>query len=270
MKMIVLVDNIGSDEFPCEWGLSIFIENNGVRWLLDAGQSDLFVRNAKTLGLDLALVDHAVLSHAHYDHADGFKYFLDINSRADFLVAADAGECCWKIKDGRWKYIGIAKGLLAQAGTRVKRVACMEQIEEGVYILPHAAAGLEKVGQAEQMYLRDGEKSRPDDFSHELSLVFETPHGLVVFNSCSHAGADVIVQEVTEALPGNPLFALVGGCHLYNKTEEQVRAFAGRLVDTGVEYLCTGHCTGEAAFSVLRDKMGSKAVQFHTGLVMEF
>ena len=92
----------------------------------------------------------------------------------------------------------------------------------------------------------------------------------MVFNSCSHAGADIIVREVMEALPRRPLYALVGGFHLYNKTEDHVRAFVRRMEATGVKKLCTGHCTGEAAFEILREEMGSKAVQFHTGFTMEF
>ena len=270
MKMTVLVDNLGTEELPGEWGLSLCIEQNGMRWLLDAGQSDLYLRNARALGIDLTLVDHAVLSHAHYDHADGLMSFLALNDRADLLVAAGAGERCWKIKDGHWKYIGIAKGLLAKAGGRLRRFSAMTQVEEGVYVLPHAAAGLEKAGLAEQMYLRDGDDARPDDFSHEQSLVFETSRGLVAFNSCSHAGAAVSVREVREALPGRPLLALVGGFHLYNKTPEQVRAFAARLAGTGVETLCTGHCTGEAAFGMLKELLGERVVQFRTGLVLEF
>ena len=66
------------------------------------------------------------------------------------------------------------------------------------------------------------------------------------------------------------VLALVGGFHLYNKTPEQVRAFVARLADTGVETLCTGHCTGEAAFGMLRELLGGRVVQFRTGLVLEF
>ena len=37
MKMTVLVDNIGTEALPGEWGLSLYIEHRGLRWLLDAG-----------------------------------------------------------------------------------------------------------------------------------------------------------------------------------------------------------------------------------------
>ncbi|MBR5734976.1 MAG: MBL fold metallo-hydrolase [Desulfovibrionaceae bacterium] len=270
MKMTVLVDNAGTETLPGEWGLSIHIESNGQRFLLDAGQSDLYQKNAGALGIDLSLVDHAVLSHAHHDHANGFASFFEVNSKADLWVSASCGENCWKRKDGGWKYIGIAPGILAKAESRLRRARGMEQVEEGVFLLPHAMPGFGGAGLAEGMFLREGEGFRPDDFCHEQSLVFDLPSGLVLFNSCSHAGADRIVREAAEHFPGRRLHAMIGGFHLCNKSAEQVRDFARRLRDTGVEAVCTGHCTGAQAFAVLKEELGDRAAQFCTGFTMEF
>ena len=70
MRITVLTDNIGRDGLTGEWGLSFYIEYHGRKLILDAGQSGIFAENADKLGLSLADVDYAVLSHAHYDHAD--------------------------------------------------------------------------------------------------------------------------------------------------------------------------------------------------------
>lgn len=78
MKATVLADNIPQGELRGEWGLSIYIEYQGRNILLDTGASDLFLRNAGKLGKDIAKADYAVLSHAHYDHADGMRVFLNI------------------------------------------------------------------------------------------------------------------------------------------------------------------------------------------------
>ena len=85
MKATVIVDNIGNI-YPGEWGLCIYIENNGKNILLDAGSSNLFIDNAKKLNLNLQAVDYGVLSHAHYDHANGIPAFLDLNKNAMFNV----------------------------------------------------------------------------------------------------------------------------------------------------------------------------------------
>lgn len=65
MRATVVVDNIGTDAMPGEWGLCVYIEYGDKVILLDAGASALFQENAQKLGLDLGRVDCGVLSHAH-------------------------------------------------------------------------------------------------------------------------------------------------------------------------------------------------------------
>ncbi len=66
-------------------------------------------------------------------------------------------------------------------------------VADGIRLLAHSTPGLEKLGRMEKMYLRQGfMRYISDDFRHEHSLVFEMGDGVVVFNSCSHAGAILI------------------------------------------------------------------------------
>ena len=46
LKVTVLSENTGCEKCPGEHGLSLYIENEGHRILLDAGQSPLFAENA--------------------------------------------------------------------------------------------------------------------------------------------------------------------------------------------------------------------------------
>ena len=71
MKAKVLVDNITKNQWRAEWGLSIYIEYNGHRILLDTGTTEAFAENADQMGVRLEDVEFGVLSHAHYDHSDG-------------------------------------------------------------------------------------------------------------------------------------------------------------------------------------------------------
>lgn len=270
MKITVLSDNKDGCGLKGEWGLSFYIEYRDRIVLLDAGLSGLFAENADRLGLDLEAVDYAVLSHAHDDHANGFPTFFECNDHARLYVAAGCDENCYDKKGLFYKYAGIPHGIMTEHADRIIKAEPDMYIDDGIRLLGHSTPGLERQGLIEKMYLRQGfMRFEPDDFRHEQSLIFELDDGIAVFNSCSHAGADVIINEAMKAYPGKKICAMCGGFHLFNKSEDWVRAFARRVGETGVESIYTGHCTGEKAMTILVEELGDKVHQFSTGLVFE-
>ena len=82
LTITVLVENSDGEGLCGEHGLSLYIEYEGRRYLLDAGATGLFAENAAKLGLSLAEVEAAFLSHAHYDHAGGLPRFFAENAHA--------------------------------------------------------------------------------------------------------------------------------------------------------------------------------------------
>lgn len=266
----VLSDNKASGELKGEWGLSVAIKCPGTNILLDAGASELFAANAEKLGISIVDMDYAVLSHAHYDHARGMKKFFALNSKADFYLRESAEANCYARKFIFTKYIGLPRHIAAQYADRIRYVSGDFCLCEDVYLIPHHTPGLEKIGEREKMLLKTPGGWKYDDFSHEQSLVFDTVKGLVIFNSCSHGGAANIINEVSAVFPGKSVCGLIGGFHLFNKTDEEVRAFAKEVRSTGISYVCTGHCTKDRAYKILREELGDTIRQLRVGMVMEF
>ena len=269
MRITVLIDNIANGECAGEWGLSYYIEYNSCRILLDAGASGKILENAKVCGIDLAEVDLAVLSHAHYDHADGLSAFLDINDSALVYLRAGSKENCYGEDERGLRYIGIAPGFLHKYRNRLAYVSGDYHLREGVYLIPHKTEHLDRIGEKEGLLVKNGPDLVPDDFAHEQSLVFETEKGLVVFNSCSHGGVDNIIREINDVFPEKRIYMYLGGMHLFRNTEEEVRALAGRLSGCGVDRIITGHCTGQRAFEILHEELGDGVEQMYAGMVTE-
>ncbi len=267
-RLTVIVDNISGEGLPGEWGLSILAEYGDKKILADVGASGLFASNLKKLGYDIRDIDYAVLSHAHYDHANGMPLFFRSNSKAKFYVRDAVRENCYKKKYFFKKYIGIPRHVLTDYADRIEYVSGDCELCEGVYLVPHKTPGLSRTGERELMYRRVDRKWIPDDFSHEQSLILDTDKGLVVINSCSHGGAVNIINEIRSTFPDKHLYGLIGGFHLFNKSDEEIRDVAEAIKGTGIEYVCTGHCTKDRAYGILKEVLGERLEQLRVGLVM--
>ncbi|HEX2988801.1 MAG TPA: MBL fold metallo-hydrolase, partial [Chloroflexota bacterium] len=77
IKITTLAENTAAKMgVLAEHGLSMLVEVDDLCLLLDTGQTDTVVRNARVLGVDLSRVQHIVLSHGHSDHTGGLLRVL--------------------------------------------------------------------------------------------------------------------------------------------------------------------------------------------------
>ena len=269
-RITVIVDNIPNMGIEGEWGLSILVEYADKMILVDTGASDLFLKNLERLGIDVKDIDYAVLSHAHYDHANGIPAFFANNSKAKFYFRNGIAEDCYAKKFFFRKYIGIPKNVLHDYPDRIETVSGDHKIIDGVYLIPHKTKGLSAIGKREMMYRLTDNGWMPDDFAHEQSLVLDTDKGLVIINSCSHGGAANIINEVQTTFPEKHVYGLIGGFHLFNKPNNEIRELAKKIKNTGIQYVCTGHCTKKRAYSILEEELGDKLEQMKVGYQIDF
>lgn len=121
MRIINLIENTeGRSECLFEHGLSFYIETESHKTLLDLGQTDSSLKNAKKLGINLNEVDTVVLSHGHYDHSGGLIPFTKINDHAAIYMQSSAsGEFYAYDGDNSYRYIGIDKRILMLSQLRL-------------------------------------------------------------------------------------------------------------------------------------------------------
>lgn len=268
MKITVLSENTGCEKCEGEHGLSLYISFDSYKILLDAGQSSLFLENARKLHIDLAEVDFAILSHSHYDHADGFSHFFEVNEHAPLYVRKEVSEIYYSMHEEGLKYIGPKVGMLQKYEDRILFVNKeFFPLENGsMFLIPHSTKGLHTIGEKAKLFRKEKDSLLPDDFSHEQSLVINTDRGLVIFNSCSHGGPATIMNEVQKYNRTSKIYAYIGGFHLSKYSNEDVLAFADTLKNAEVERIITGHCTGHEAFEILRNCLGDKVEEMHSGM----
>lgn len=275
MKITVLVENTGPNELIIEHGLSLYIEFNDKKYLLDAGPSDSFFKNAHALSIDLDRVDKAVLSHGHYDHGDGFMVFL--NQYKDKVVygAKNIFDDYYSGSGGSVHYIGLSSKL-KQMKNRFNTILKDTKIDEKIYLILDDVSNTKEIGVQKKLYKKVDDVLQPDNFDHELSLVFDTPKGLVICNSCSHAGLESIVDNIKKRL-NKPVYAYVGGLHMKSTknhietssfTEEQIQNLC-IFIKKNIQYVLTGHCTGNVSYDLLKKYLKDRIDFLTTGKTIE-
>jgi len=94
-----------------------------------------------------------------------------------------------------------------------------------------------------------------DNIPEDQSLVLNTNKGLIVVSGCGHAGVVNTLTFAEKEFPSTPVYALVGGFHLFAATDEQLDWTADKLKGFGVSYLIGAHCTGIEAVYRIREKL---------------
>lgn len=251
MKVVSLLDNLSADDrLTAEHGLSLYIETEKHRILFDTGQTDAFARNAALLGVDLTLVDTAVLSHGHYDHTGGLARFLELNDHAPVYVHRRAFER-FRASDGR----EIGMDLEHASNPRIVRTGDTLLLDNDLWLCtcndkarPYAS------NSGDLLMFRNG-GFVPDDFHHEQYLCLRENGRLVTISGCSHKGILNILHWLRPDV-------LIGGFHFKSlKPDRQGRAtldFAARhLAAFPTEYY-TCHCTGRGPFEYLKETLGDR------------
>ncbi len=271
IRVIILSDNVAAaPEFLGEHGLSIIVQTPGGSVLFDCGQSDIAVRNARLLGVDLRQLECIALSHGHYDHTAGLLPVLSVAGGKKVYGHPDIFLPRFFMAGGVKRYIGIpysekavwslSDGLVLGHEQReilgdIYLTGEIERIDEYTFIEPN-------------LYVeRDGELE-PDDFRDDQALVVRTNEGVILVTGCAHAGIANTVKHVQKRF--GKIKAVIGGTHLGLTDPAHIQSALHLLKEVDAEKLVLTHCTGIRLCGVLIQEFGERYIPGQSGMILDF
>jgi 7,8-dihydropterin-6-yl-methyl-4-(beta-D-ribofuranosyl)aminobenzene 5'-phosphate synthase len=210
------------------WGYACLIRGTPKTILFDTGgDGRILLGNMKKMGIRPSMIDLVFLSHKHWDHTGGLKQVLEANNGAPVFLPA----------------------------------ACPEDFKCGI---GSGGGSVVSVDRPQALCSRVWSCGQMGDKMAEQALVIDTDYGAVVLTGCAHPGIVEIVDKI-HRISQSDIALLMGGFHLRDSTEGEVRRIIRHLRRMWVLRVAPSHCTGEEAISTLRHEYGPDFLETGVG-----
>lgn len=263
LKVTVLSTMLADHDELGEWGYSALIEVDGHRILFDTGfHPELVLTNAKSMKIDLSTVETAVLSHHHDDHTSGLvalrRALMEKNARALGTTYVAAGLFDSRLgENGTEENLFLAqRPLYEKLGGHFVTYATPVELVRGVWLTGPVPRINKETNWSPGDRRRTAGGLVEDTIPEDSSIIINTAQGLVIITGCGHAGIVNISDYAREITGQQKILAIIGGLHLFQKSNDVIRWTANQLRPFHPQYLLLGHCTGVEATYALRGMLG--------------
>lgn len=257
MKIYILSDNFAGPRFLAEHGLSYLIETQENFVLLDTGASDVFLKNAVSMNVNIADVKTVVLSHGHWDHANGLIHLEDkklITHQNSFIKRYR------KINN---EYIGMNLSFeQAKEKFDIHTSSKPLQIFENLFYLGE----IPRIFDFEKWQTPYYDQTSKDDYIPDDSAIAVVENNqLIVVTGCSHSGICNIIEYAKKVTGINKVKAVIGGFHL-KENNLQTQKTIEYLKNEKVAEIMPSHCTQLPALVAFYNEF--KIQQIKTGMII--
>lgn len=260
LTISVLTDNTTGGQFLAEHGLSYLVEIDNEKILFDTGHSDVFLKNAQRLKIDIENeVKTVVLSHGHWDHGNGLKY---LSNKTLITHPASFSKRYRKI-DHTTVGMDLTKNDIEKLFT-LKESKDPLQLTENLFFLGEIPRNNDFESQTTSFEFADGS----DDFiPDDSALAAIVNNELIVITGCSHSGICNICEHAKKVTGVNKIKAVIGGFHLKKQNKQSLKTVE-YFKKNKVAKLLPSHCTALPALALFHSTF--KTEQVKTGMVFRF
>ncbi len=278
MKITILVDNtaIIDKYYLAEPGFAAWVEDGDTRILFDCGYSDIILRNADIMGIDILTADAIVFSHGHQNHTWGLIPILErVTSRAvlghqtkNFRFIGHPASF-WSRKIFGIPEIGplLSPERLSSFGDVIGSCDARYLTDRMIFLgeIPSLFSFDQRHEQG-TLYTPDGPV--PDLIPDDSALTLQTSEGLVILTGCAHAGICSIIEKAKAVTGEDRIRDIIGGFHLYQSSPDTISQVTRYLESIHPVELHPCHCTGQLATRAFADLVSRD--ETGVGTVLEY
>ncbi len=231
MKLIVTVDNNSRTDryFLSESALCFYIEEGNKKIFFDLGYSDIVLKNALKLGIDIKNIDNIVFSHSHNDHTGGLFYLNNlyrefIEHKIPFKIP--------EIISHKEIFEPLYEDNIGCISSPVFKNQLIANFKTNLSDAP--------IKLTENLYYSGRISNGNID---ETALFYTSKYGVVIITGCSHSGLKNIIEKAEKTTGQSNIYAITGGFHLLDKSEEEIKGISSYLKEKGIKELYPSHCT---------------------------
>ena len=260
MKIIILVDNKTKiDRYLLgEPALSFYIKDNDKSYLFDLGYSDVFLRNALKLQININNIDSIIFSHGHNDHTGGLFYLknyyrelkeLNINFKKPKIIA----------------HTNLFNAKIEKGFGNIGFPVSSSDLNEFFDInMSNAHVKLS----VNLFYLGEIPENKNIDCLDDSALAYITEKGLVIITGCSHSGIENIIKQAKNITGINQIYTIIGGLHTIDKNDKEIEDLGYLLFNENIKIIYPCHCSSLKSKIILSKY--TNVADVCTGDILEF
>jgi 7,8-dihydropterin-6-yl-methyl-4-(beta-D-ribofuranosyl)aminobenzene 5'-phosphate synthase len=247
---IVVANSVYQKNLLAEHGLSFWIKLGTKEYLFDTGQGLVLRHNLKELEIQLDSLNGILLSHGHYDHANGLKSLLKAKPNLKLYAHSDIFLPKYSKKSSQ--LIDRGMNITRTDLQNFRPVNKAKQIDAGLWLTGEISLDNREAIMKAKYKVKENEEIKLDPFKDDQAVFIESKAGIVVLLGCSHSGVIYTLKQIRKLTAGKKIAAIIGGMHLIHADQKRIDKIINYLRKLDFDLLVPLHCTGFKAAAQMK------------------